>query len=208
MIGFYDYTVILTYLSLASGIFGIYFAFLGNPLMAIWCLLFSGLCDMFDGKVARTKKNRTTPERQFGIQLDSLCDVICFGVLPGAIGIAVGMTDWWLIIINAIFAICAVIRLAYFNVTEEERQSTTKEARVFFEGLPVTSSAVIFPFVYCFVGVFSNIFEYIYAAALLLIAILYITPVRIPKPRKLLSIVLVFLGITEFVCLILLTINK
>ena len=208
MIGFYNYTVILTYISLASGIFGIYFAFNENPLLAIWCLLFSGLCDMFDGKVARTKKNRTTPERQFGIQLDSLCDVVCFGVLPGIIGLAIGLDEWYLILINVLFAVCAVIRLAYFNVTEEERQSTTKAARISYEGLPVTSSAVIFPFVYCFKDITDPYFYYIYAATLLLVAVLYITPVRIPKPRKFLSIVLLILGLVEFISLIILTINR
>ena len=208
MIGYYDYTVILTYVSLASGIFGIYFSFCNNPLVAIWCLLFSGLCDMFDGKVARSKTNRTITEKQFGIQLDSLCDVICFGVLPGTIGIAIGMTEWWFIIINALFAICAVIRLAYFNVTEEERQSTSTSARVFYEGLPVTTSAIIFPFIFCFLDIFKSAFPYIYAAVLLITAILYVSPIRIPKPKKLLASLLILIGIVEFTSLIILTINK
>ena len=56
MIGFYDYTVILTYLSLASSTLGIFLAINGNPLGAIWALLFSGLCDLFDGRVASSKK--------------------------------------------------------------------------------------------------------------------------------------------------------
>ena len=208
MIGYYDYTVILTYVSLASGIFGIYFSFCNNPLVAIWCLLFSGLCDMFDGKVARSKKNRTATEKQFGIQLDSLCDVICFGVLPGSIGIAIGMTKWWLIIANVIFAICAVIRLAYFNVTEEERQSTNASARVFYEGLPVTTSAIIFPFIFCFSDILKNSFSYIYASVLLIKAILYISPIRIPKPKKLLASLLILIGIVEFASLVILTINR
>lgn len=58
MIGFYDYTVILTYISFASSISGILLATRGHFNWAIFCLAFSGLCDMFDGKVARTKKNR------------------------------------------------------------------------------------------------------------------------------------------------------
>ena len=77
MIGFYDYTVILTYLGFASGVFGILCA-IKDPkhlFPAIFCLMFSGLCDMFDGKVARTKKKRTTEEKHFGIQLDSLSDL-------------------------------------------------------------------------------------------------------------------------------------
>ena len=42
----------------------------------------SGLLDTFDGKVARTKKNRTEDQKRFGIQIDSLCDIVCFGVCP------------------------------------------------------------------------------------------------------------------------------
>ena len=86
MIGVYDYTVLLTYLGFASGVFGIIEAFNGRIFPAIICLMFSGLCDMFDGKVARTKKKRTVEERHFGIQLDSLSDLVCFGVLPAVIG--------------------------------------------------------------------------------------------------------------------------
>lgn len=62
MIGFYDYTVILTYISFASSISGIFLATRGHFNWAIFCLAFSGLCDMFDGKIARTKKNRTEDE--------------------------------------------------------------------------------------------------------------------------------------------------
>lgn len=56
MLGFYDYTVILTYLSLAASITGMFFAFSGHLHLAITCLALSGLLDTFDGKVARTKK--------------------------------------------------------------------------------------------------------------------------------------------------------
>ena len=56
MIGFYNYTVILTYLGFATGAFGIFMALNGNLFYSILCILFCGLFDMFDGKVARTKK--------------------------------------------------------------------------------------------------------------------------------------------------------
>ena len=82
MIGVYDYTVLLTYLGFSSGVYGIIEALQGHIFPAIFCLMFAGLCDMFDGKVARTKKQRTIEERHFGIQLDSLSDVVCFGILP------------------------------------------------------------------------------------------------------------------------------
>ena len=60
MIGFYNYTVVLTYLSLISASTGIFVSLSdkGHPYIGIMFLLFSGLCDAFDGKVARTKVNR------------------------------------------------------------------------------------------------------------------------------------------------------
>ena len=137
MIGFYGYTVWLTYASLLSAIAGIFMCFLGfgHPYIGSMFLLFSGLCDAFDGKVARTKKNRTEVEKQYGIQLDSLADLVAFGVLPICIGIAVyrasavfdSLLDpclvaqipvWVYLIVYCAFALGGLIRLAYFNVTE------------------------------------------------------------------------------------------
>ena len=91
MIGFYDYTVVVTYISLISSIMGMFFAIDGKLPLAVFCLAFSGLCDMFDGKIARTKKNRTDDEKAFGIQIDSLCDIVCFGIFPIILGYQLGM---------------------------------------------------------------------------------------------------------------------
>ena len=93
MLGFYDYTVVLTYISLGISIVGMTRALEGHFRVAILCLALSGLCDMFDGKVARTKKNRTEDEKRFGIQIDSLCDVVCFGVFPIMICYCLGMRE-------------------------------------------------------------------------------------------------------------------
>ena len=76
MIGFYDYTVIMTYISVVSSMIGIFCAVTDHISAAVCCLAFSGLCDMFDGKIARTKKNRTEEEKCFGIQIDSLADIV------------------------------------------------------------------------------------------------------------------------------------
>lgn len=101
MIGFYNYTVILTYLSLISALFGTHLAFKGNFNGALICLLLSGAFDSFDGMVARTKKDRTEEERKFGIQIDSLADMFSFGIFPAIIGytmmdsIVCGVTWLW-----------------------------------------------------------------------------------------------------------------
>ena len=78
MIGVYDYTVLATYLSLAFGVSGILAAMNGSPYSALLCLMVSGLLDAFDGRIARTKKNRTEQEKRFGIQIDSLNDCLLY----------------------------------------------------------------------------------------------------------------------------------
>ena len=81
LLGFYNYTVILTYLGMLIAFSGITFAINGDMHNALICLLLAGVCDMFDGKIASTKE-RTRQEKRFGIQIDSLSDLIAFGVLP------------------------------------------------------------------------------------------------------------------------------
>lgn len=145
MIGFYSYTVVLTYLGLASAAMGMILTFQGFAKYALFCLAFSGLCDMFDGKVARMKKNRTEDEKRFGIQIDSLCDVVCFGAFPMILCYSIGMRGPAGISILVFYLIAGVIRLAFFNVMEEKRQDETDEARKYYQGLPITSIAIILP---------------------------------------------------------------
>lgn len=144
-IGFYDYTVILTYISLISSVLGMTRAIHGDYKGAIFCLAFSGICDAFDGRVARTKKNRTDDEKAFGVQLDSLCDVICFGIFPAIICYLLGVRGVLGVILVMFYCLCAVIRLGFFNVLEAKRQATEEGAAKTYRGLPVTSIAFILP---------------------------------------------------------------
>ena len=147
-IGFYDYTIILTCLSLISSVFGIIQTTHGNYTLAIICLAISGACDAFDGKVARNKKNRTEDEKSFGIQLDSLSDVVCFGAFPAILCYKMGVNSIYALPILFFYCLCAVIRLAFFNVLEQKRQSNESIGNTVYRGLPVTSISIIFPLVY------------------------------------------------------------
>lgn len=194
MVGFYNYTVYMTYLGFVSGVTGIIFSFDGKSLSAVICLLISGVCDLFDGKIARTKKDRTDEERRFGIQIDSLSDLVCFGVLPGCIGLSLGRTGLFQYIITAFFVLAGLIRLAYFNVTEETRQQNETENRKYYLGVPITSSALIMPIVYFMCRAAGNHAALIYGISLLVLGFLFIAPLKIKKPGKTGTIVLICTG--------------
>lgn len=136
MIGFYDYTVILTYISFVSAVAGIFCASSRQLQWAIFFLAFSGFCDMFDGKIARTKKNRTEDEESFGIQIDSLCDIVCFGVLPIVICYKLGMDHIYGMAILALYGLAGLIRLGYFNVMEAKRQREEGGRESIIRGCP------------------------------------------------------------------------
>lgn len=201
LLGFYNYTVILTNMSLVSSVFGIYMAILGYVQTAVYCLMISGFCDMFDGKVARTKE-RCKAEQRFGIQLDSLSDLVCFGVLPTVIGYAIGMTEKISVVIFFLYVMSAMTRLAYFNVMEEERQSQSPEKRKEYTGLPVTAVALIIPLIYILGKFVSVQFHVLYGACMLLIALAFVLPFRIKKPGTGAAVVLILLGVGEIIALV------
>lgn len=148
LIGVYDYTVVLTYMSLLSALTGMIQTAKGHFTAAVLCIMVSGLLDAFDGPVARTKKNRTEDEKGFGIQLDSLCDVISFGVVPAFLCYRLGADGILGHILVFLYILCALIRLAFFNVLETKRQAKEGGSGKIYRGLPVTTIAIILPVIY------------------------------------------------------------
>ncbi len=196
-IGFYDYTVILTYISLISSVLGMTRAIHGDYKFAIFCLAVSGICDAFDGRIARTKKNRTDDEKAFGVQLDSLCDVICFGIFPAIICYLLGVRGVLGVILVMFYCLCAVIRLAFFNVLEAKRQANEGGATKVYRGLPVTSIAFILPLAFWLQFIIPELaFMILLHAILLVVGFLFILdfPLRKPGLKTIisLSLVLVF----------------
>ena len=202
MIGVYNYTVVATYIGFSCAICGIRFAYCDDIFGAVICLLAAGFCDAFDGKIARTKKDRNDLEKKFGIQIDSLSDVVCFGVLPGMIGCSLCRDNRLYGGVMIFYVLAALIRLAYFNVTEDERQAQTDEVRKTYLGLPVTASAVLVPMTFCFMPLLGSEFETAFGLAMAITGILFITPMKVPKPGKKLMPVLVAIGCCIAVVLI------
>lgn len=183
MIGFYDYTVVLTYVSLMVSVFGMTQAIHGHFKTAIFCLALSGLCDMFDGKIARSKKNRTEDEKAFGVQIDSLCDMVCFGAFPALICYLLGVRGALGLLMIFIYCVCSVIRLAYFNVLEGKRQQTEGGANKYYHGLPITSMAVILPLVFMLRFLVADFaFLVVLHICLLVVGILFIVDFPFRKP--------------------------
>jgi len=196
LVGYYGFWVFLTYLSVVSALFGIYFAFAGYITHAIICLMLSGIFDTFDGRVASLKK-RNEQEKNYGIQIDAMADLISFGVAPAVIGYAVWQANDAFGITSAIIAsayvLAALIRLAHFNVTETESQNKN-EKRKYFEGLPSTTIAVIIPLVFSICNILDAPFYLAYKIMLVSVAVLFVVRVKLPKPRGLAMLIMWLIG--------------
>lgn len=192
MIGFYDYTVILTYLGALAGLFGVTLAIHGNFMGTIFCMAAALVCDTLDGKVARAKKNRTEQEMLFGIQIDSLCDVLSFGVTPAAMFYMLGLNSLPDLVLLGLYCLCCVIRLGYFNVLACQAELGTKGD---YHGLPVVCLDVMVPAVYMLhLWLPSGAFLWVLRLALAVFGFLYIRDFKVRKPGlgKLLIMCLVF----------------
>lgn len=203
MIGFYNYTVVLTYVSLISSVFGMTQAIHGHFKTAIFCLALSGLCDMFDGKIARTKKDRTEDEKAFGIQIDSLCDVVCFGAFPALICYLLGVRGVLGLLVISIYCVCSVVRLAFFNVLEGKRQQTEGGANHYYHGLPITSMSVVLPLIFMtqfFLPDF--VFLVLLHIVLLVVGILFVVDFRFRKPNNKTLAILVIVVAAALVALV------
>lgn len=198
MIGFYDYTVILTYMSLVSSVMGIILALNTRPVAAIFCLMLSGFCDMFDGKVASTKKNRSEDHKRFGVQIDSLSDIVCFGVFPIVIGYSLGVRGIVGYICMAMYVLAGLIRLAFYNVCTERKSN--KKGVFYIHGLPITSAALIFPLLMLLNNLFNfgDALPVIYQVVLALTAVLFVVDIKIEKPGMRGKIIMLVVGVILF----------
>lgn len=196
LIGYYDYTVVLTYCGMLFAFFGILRVLSQDYFNAVFCLMLAGVCDMFDGAVASTKE-REEREKTFGIQIDSLSDLVSFGVLPGVFVYVISGKDAVVGLIASLFVLCALIRLAYYNVLEMERQGQATEKKKCFLGVPVTTVAVLLPAVYLLYDHRICKSRLCFPILLVLVGIGYLLPVEIKKPGIIGKVGLLLLGILE-----------
>ena len=178
-IGKFNKSIIVTYLGVMAAIIGMYFATMKEFKYAVLCMIVAGVCDMFDGKIARMCK-RDKEEKMFGIELDSLADTIDFVVLPCVFGLSLGLTSWYHIVGYILLAIAGVHRLAYFNVMSYLRNDDGPVK--FYSGMPVTTTSITVPLLYVVSSFIScNTYYILYTVLIYLTAILFVLNIKIPK---------------------------
>ena len=152
--------------------------------IALGIFIVASLTDLIDGKIARTKKNRTEVEKRFGIQIDSLSDIVCFGVAPAVLCYCFGMRGVIGVAILMFYVLAGLIRLAWFNVMEEQRQEETVEKRECYQGLPITSMAIALPLVVVLKPFLGCEFMLALHVVMLVVGILFITNFKLKKPKN------------------------
>ena len=180
IVGKWNKSVILTYAGLILAVLGMFLAFTQEKInYAFCCLMVAGICDLFDGMVARRCK-RTEEEKKFGIELDSIVDTMSFIALPICIFISMELVQVWDVLIFMLFAVAGVARLAYFNIDTADSEKAIK----YYTGLPVTYTALIFPLLYLLkLPLEENIFLWIVRCAIVIVSVLQILKIKVVKPK-------------------------
>lgn len=170
-----DLPNICSFAGLLSAFLGIYFAVLGNFPAAIIGMIWAIFFDWGDGMIARRMKGRTDESRAFGGQLDSLIDIVSFGILPALLLLSYGKFSPWFLPGAFLIVTSCAIRLSYFNIFGLNDDSS-------YMGMAVDNNGIIIAFIFLFEGAFSQtIFSVVIYIISICIAALNVAPVRTPK---------------------------
>ena len=160
---------------LFSAVLAIYFAFLGNYPAAMIGLLWAIFFDWSDGAIARKIQGRTPEQREFGGQLDSLIDIISFGVCPAVLLLSYGDFSLWYLPGAFLILAAGVLRLSYFNVFGLVETST-------YRGLAIDNNGIILTLLFVLEGYVSNsLFGTALYAVIVMLAVLNVAPINTPK---------------------------
>ena len=136
-------------LGLLSAVLGIHFAITGAFNIAMIGVMWAVVFDWADGIIARKIKGRTDYQRTYGGQLDSLIDVVSFGVFPAIFLLSYGGFNLWFLPGSFIIAAASVIRLSYFNIFGLLDSKT-------YMGLALDNNVIILSFVFLFERFFAQ----------------------------------------------------
>lgn len=176
MLGFAkDLPNICSLLGLLSALFGIYFAIKGNFPASIIGVLWAVLFDWYDGIIARKMKGRTKVQGEFGSQLDSMIDIVSFGILPAILLLSYGNYSFWFMPGAFIIVATAAIRLSYFNIYGLIDSKT-------YKGLALDNNVLIMAFVFLFESFFTHFtFSLVLYALLMTLSAFNLSSIPTPK---------------------------
>ncbi len=180
-IGFFSIANTITVCGLISSVISCFLAANGNYKLAIYMMFLACLCDTFDGRIARSNPNRSDAQKFYGVQLDSLCDVISFGVTPCFIAFSFGFDGLLDVIIYSIFIACGAIRLAYFNTLANANPNKPNKG---FRGVPIPMSTFVITILFVLATFIpASVTVWIFRTTLLALAIAFVLNIRIKKPN-------------------------
>ena len=192
-LGVYHPSVLLTYLGLSISLYGVFFS--KSLAFSLILLILAGLCDTFDGMVANAFQ-RNDLEKAFGVQIDSLSDIISFGVFPVQIYLQYfAKFGVFSFLLSVLYLLSVVTRLAYFNVSDGEKKD-------YFTGLAVTYASFFIP-LYGLLSVYFSI-EKILPGEILyaLLAFFFVFNFKMKKPSLKIRIGLLFLAVLFVILLV------
>ena len=188
-IGCFNKSVILTYIGVIFALAGIFILIdlqeTEQMNLVMFCLIISGLCDLFDGFIAR-KCDRNETQKAFGVQIDTLCDIISFVIFPSILLYKMAfqhhsqMVFTVSIVMIILYVLCGSTRLAWFNILANAGSKTT-----YYQGVPVTYISFVVPVFY--VGIqripflmrnINDIFVILYGV----MGFLFVANLKIKKP--------------------------
>ena len=170
-----DLPNLVSLLGLASALLGIYYAILGVFPAAMIGLVWAIAFDWLDGRVAKSLKNRTAEQSAYGANLDSLIDIVSFGIAPAVVLLSVGGFSAWYLPGAFVILAAAAIRLAYFNVFGLAEDST-------YRGLALDNNVILLVAVFALRPVVSeSAFTAVLYVMLMVLAALNVSTLRTPK---------------------------
>ena len=198
MIGKWNRSVIATYIGMLFAVAAIILILANLYGYAMMCFMAAGICDLFDGTIARMCK-RTEEEKNFGIQLDSLVDVVSFIALPIVFVVKFSGVSWYAMAASVMYSVFGVARLAYFNVCQEENEDKDSPIK-YYVGMPVTYAALIFPAIYLLhVFLADKVIALLMCIVMEIMGLLFILKLKFIKPGKKGYVFLMLLAIALFV---------
>jgi len=160
---------------LLCALLGIYFAVLKNFPAAIIGMIWAVLFDWGDGIIARKMKGRTDEQRNFGAQLDSLIDMVSFGICPAVFLLSYGGFSTWFLPGAFVIVATGAIRLSYFNIFGLVDSTT-------YKGLALDNNVIVFAFIFLFEPLFSTAtFSILLYMMFMIMAGFNLSPLRTPK---------------------------